>query len=244
MNIRSVCVFAALVLSAPVLADEEEAKGPWAGKAVLGYLATSGNTNSSNLNSGFEISYTKNQWVHGLTTAAIFASTEDVATGEEVTTAEAYEAAWKSQRNFGEHNYMFGQLDWRKDRFSGYDQQFAQVVGYGRRLVDKEKHKLNAEIGAGARQSDLADGTQEDETVVRGALDYKWQLSETSAFQQRLTIESGNENTYTESVTRLSASLIGNLALVASYTLKNNSEVPVGIEETDKFTALSLEYTF
>lgn len=244
MNIRSVCLLAALALSAPALAQEEEAEGPWAGKAVLGYLATSGNTNSSNLNSGFEISYTKSQWVHGLKTAAIFASTEDATTGEEVTTAEAYEAVWKSQRNFGEHNYMFGQLDWRKDRFSGYDQQFAQVIGYGRRLIDREKHKLNAEIGVGARQSDLADGTQEDETIVRGALDYNWKLSETAAFGQRVVVESGSENTFTESVTKLSASLIGNLALVASYTIKNNSEVPVGTEETDKFTALSLEYTF
>ena len=80
--------------------------------------------------------------------------------------------------------------------------------------------------------------------AVVAALDYAWQISETSAFQQTLAVESGNENTYTESVTSLSASLVGNLALVASYTIKNNSEVPVGTEETDKFTAISLEYTF
>ena len=166
------------------------------------------------------------------------------ATEDDVTTAEAYEAGWKSERSFSEHNYMFGQLSWRKDRFSGYDQQFAQVVGYGRRILDGEKHKLNAEIGGGARQSDLADGTQEDETIVRGALDYSWQISENSAFGQLIAVESGSENTYTESVTKLSASLIGNLALVASYTIKNNSEVPVGTENTDKFTAISLEYTF
>ncbi|NIV18622.1 MAG: DUF481 domain-containing protein [Woeseiaceae bacterium] len=243
MTWRGTLVLVALILSTPSLA-EEEAESPWAGKATLGYLATSGNTNSSNLNSAFSISYSKGQWVHGFDSSAIFASTEDVTTGAEVTTAEAYEAGWKSQRNLSEHNYMFGELNWRKDRFSGYDQQFAQVIGYGRRLLDKEKHKLNAELGAGARQSDLADGTQEDETVARAALDYNWKISETSAFQQTIAVESGSENTFTESVTKLSASLIGNLALVASYTIKNNSEVPIGTENTDKFTALSLEYTF
>jgi len=59
-----------------------------------------------------------------------------------------------------------------------------------------------------------------------------------------LTIESGQENTYTESVTAISAQVVGNLALVASYTIKNNSDVLPLIEKTDTYTAISLEYTF
>lgn len=240
MNLRTVCVIAALTVMAPALfaQEEQEEQGPWAGKARLGYLATSGNTDSSSLNSGLEVSYSAGQWVHAFKAAGIFSS-ED-----QVTTAEAYEAGFKSERNFGDHNYLFGQLHWRKDRFSGYDQQFSQTVGYGRRLIDLEKHKLNAEIGAGARQSDLADGTKENETIVRAGLDYTWNISETTSFQQAVNIESGSQNTYTESVTRLSAALVGNLALVASYTVKNNSDVPPPAENTDRFTALSLEYGF
>ena len=239
MYLRSLCVIAAMALIAPVAsAQEEEETSPWAGKATLGYLATSGNTENTSLNAGFEVSYTMNKWLHGYNASAIN-SAED-----EVTTAEAYVAGWKSERSFSESNYMFGQLNWRKDRFSGYDTQFSQTVGYGRRLIDDEKHKLNAEIGAGARQSDLVDGTDESETIIRGALNYAWQISDNAAFSQTLAVESGSENTYTEAVSKLSASLVGNLALAASYTVKNNSEVPVGLEKTDTFTALSLEYTF
>ena len=51
-------------------------------------------------------------------------------------------------------------------------------------------------------------------------------------------------NTYLESVTALSARLVGNLALVASYKIKNNSKVLAGTEKTDTFTALSFEYAF
>ena len=239
MYLRCLCVIATICLALPALAQEEEKEeGPWSGKATLGYLATSGNTDSTSLNAGFELGYTKNKWIHAFKATAIN-STED-----EITTAEAYEAGYKAERNFSEHNYMFGQLQWRKDRFSGYDTQFAQTVGYGRRLIDTEKHKLNAEIGAGARQSDLADGTEESETIVRGSMNYAWQISENASFSQLVAVESGSENTYTESVTKLSAAIVGNLALVASYTVKNNSEVPVGTENTDTFTALSLEYTF
>jgi len=220
MNSRGVAIIALLVSAAPCVAAEEE-ESPWAGKAKLGYLATSGNTDNSNLNGGFAISYSTDNWKHMFEAVAIHSTEGDA------TTAEAYEAGWKSERSLSENNFLFGQLDWRKDRFSGYATQFSQTVGYG-----------------GARQSELIDGTDESETIVRGGLDYKWQLSETAAFTQGITIESGQENTYTESVTALSAQLVGNLALVASYTIKNNSDVLPLIEKTDTYTALSLEYIF
>jgi putative salt-induced outer membrane protein len=244
MYLRSVCVITLLAMAAPALAaEEEEDKSPWAGKALLGYLSTSGNTDNSNLNSAFEISHTRGDWMHMFKASAIHASAPDAA-GDEATTAEAYVAGWKSERKLSEQDYLFGQLDWRKDRFSGYDTQFSQTLGYGRRLIDNEKHQLNAEIGAGARQSDLADGTEESETILRGGLDYTFKISETAAFVQILSVESGSANTYSESITKLSAALVGKLALVASYTIKNNSDVPPLTEKTDTFTAVSLEYTF
>ena len=230
-----VFMFAAVTVTA---AEEEAPESPWAGKATLGYLATSGNTENSSLNSAFEISYTSGDWQHLFDVSAINSSEDNA------TTAEAYAAGWKSERNLSEVNFLFGRLSLRKDRFSGYDTQFSQTVGYGRRIMDNEKHSLNGEIGAGARQSDLADGTNENETILSGALHYTWAISETAEFRQDLLIEAGSENTYLESVTALSARLIGKLALVASYRIQNNSEVPAGTEKTDTFTALSLEYAF
>jgi len=236
---RSVWLIGSLVLAAPLLAaEEDEQESPWAGKATLGYLATSGNTDNTSLNSGFELGYNAVNWQHQFTAQAINA------TESNTTTAEAYNASWKSERNFSENNFMFGRLDWRKDRFSAYDTQFSQTVGYGRRLIDSERHKLNATIGAGARQSDLIDGTSQSETIFRGGLDYTWTLNETAEFTQDVIVEAGEENTYLESVTAISAKLVGNLALVASFTVKNNSEVLPGIEDTDTYTALSLEYLF
>ena len=237
MNLRSVWVIGLLTLSAPLLAAEEE-QSPWAGKATLGYLATSGNTDNTSLNTAFEINYSVGDWNYRFDARAINTTEDDA------TTAEAYEAGWKSERDFSEHNYLFGQLHWRKYRFSGYETQFSQTAGYGRRLIDTEAHKLNAEIGGGARQSELATGGDENEFIARGGLNYTWQISENATFQQEMAVEAGDENTYFESVTKLSAGLIGNLSLVASYTVKNNSEVPPLTEKTDTYTALSLEYTF
>jgi putative salt-induced outer membrane protein len=217
---------------------QEPPKSPWSGKATLGYLATSGNTETSTLNTGFEVGYTAGKWAHLFTAAAVNASEN------KVTTAEAYDAGWKSERNLTDHDFLFGRLSWRKDRFGGFDTQFSQTVGYGRRLIDVDKHKLNAEIGAGLRQSKDQAGVEEDETIFRGGLYYKWLVSETAEFRQDLTAEGGEKNTYLESVTALSAKVFGNLALVASYTVKHNTDAPPLSEKTDTYTALSLEYVF
>jgi putative salt-induced outer membrane protein len=244
MNPRGALLLISLVATLRVNAQEPTAAAAaesdegWSGKATLGYLATSGNTESSSLNSGFGIAYLVGRWAHGLELKAINA------TEEETTTAEAYAAAWKSEFNLTDRDFLFGRVNWRKDRFSGYDQQLSESVGYGRRLIDTGVHFLNAEIGAGARQSDLVDGTSESDLIVRAGVNYRWQFAATAAFTQDISTESGEENTYVESVTALKASLIGDLAVVVSYTLKNNSEVPAGSENTDRFTAVSLEYVF
>ena len=241
MNWCNVFILSLLVFSTPLFAQEEEAaeeESPWSGSIKLGYLATTGNTENSSLNSGFTINYKLEIWEH-MATAAAIRSTES-----KVTTAEAYDFGWKSARNLTEQDFLFGRLDWRKDRFASIEQQFSQSVGYGRRLIDTDKHHLDGELGLGARQSDLADGTDESDTIYTGRLTYNWNISETASFGQAFLVEAGSSNTFTESVTVIEASLIGGLALVASYTIRHNSDVLPGSEKKDTRTALLLEYGF
>jgi putative salt-induced outer membrane protein len=219
--------------AAPAAAD------PLTGNATLGYLATNGNTESKNSNASFKADWDRGgNWVHGWTGQFINARTDGIKT------AESYAAGYKGQRDFSETSYFFAAADWRKDRFSGYEDQMSETVGYGRRLIDNDRHMLAVEGGAGFKQSTLADGTDVDDTIVRGGLNYLLHISETSEFEQKLITEIGSENTYTESVTALRARIIGELAIVLSYTIKNNSDVPAGIDETDTFTAISVEYAF
>jgi putative salt-induced outer membrane protein len=110
--------------------------------------------------------------------------------------------------------------------------------------LNNDRHNLDAEIGVGARQSELIDGTTEDEFIVRGGLKYAWAISDNAEFRETVSVEAGDQNTSLESVTALSATLVGDLALVASYTVKHNTEVLPGLEKTDTYTALTLEYLF
>lgn len=218
--------------------SEAEEQGPWAGTASLGFLSTSGNTDTTSYNTAFEVSYTKDLWKHTLDGAANGADESDT------TTAEAYQAGWKSDYSFSETSYLFGQLIWRKDRFSGVDQQTSGAAGYGRRLIDTPVHLLSAEIGAGYRMLDFADNTSGDSAIVTLGMDYKWTFSETSNFDQGISVEAGSDNTFIESVSAVRARLLGDFAIVFSYTVRHNTDVPAGSQKTDKLTAISLEYAF
>ena len=210
----------------------------FSGRVALGYLATSGNADNENLSTSFDLGWNHAPWYHSLIGSAVRASSESV------TTAEAYSLEWQSDYDLNERSYVFALAAWNEDKFSGYDEQIREAIGYGRRFIDTERHALNGEIGAGARQADLRDGTSQDETILRLSGSYLWAMSETAEFRQTLAIESGSFNTYTETVTKLTANIRGAISVVFSYTIKNNSDVPAGTVKTDTFTAVALEYTF
>jgi putative salt-induced outer membrane protein YdiY len=94
----------------------------------------------------------------------------------------------------------------------------------------------------GASQSDLITGEELTRRSSRGD-DYLFTISETSGSARSL-IEQGEDNRHTQSTSSLKTRVVGNIALVFSYVIKSNSDVPVGIEKTDRFTSLALEYAF
>ncbi len=224
-----------LLATATGYAQNEEG---FAGRVALGYLATTGNAENKTLSMSFNLGWNYAPWHHAMTGAVVKATTSDV------TTAEAYSLDWQSGYDFTETSYAFGRAAWDEDKFSGYARQVRVVGGYGRRIIDMERHALNGEVGVGLRESDLRDGTSEDDTILRLSGNYFWTISETSEFSQTLAIESGSSNTFTEAVTKLTADIRGDISVVLSYRIRKNSDVPVGTVKTDTFTAVALEYTF
>jgi putative salt-induced outer membrane protein len=236
---KAILVLTFLSLSVVAGAQEEaEEEGPWSGSLSLGYLSTSGNTETTSYNTKFGVNYKKNDWEH------ILSGSSNGAEDTSVSTAESYQLGWRSGYNFTEHDFVFGTVDWRKDRFSGVTEQLSAALNYGRRVIDTPSHQLALGIGAGYRDSDRSDGTTEAEAIGRGSLAYDWIWSETSSFDQDLIIESGSSNTYIESVSAIRARIIGDFNLVLSYTIKQNTDVPAGSDKTDTQTAISIEYAF
>jgi len=219
-------------------AQEEEQEDRWSGNIVLGYLATSGNTENKSANLEFAVNYDAVRWHHGLAGRAFGASEDKDAT------AENYRLGWNSKYDFTENNYGVGRLDWKSDRFSSYDHQTFATLGYGRRFIKSEKHELDGEIGAGWTESKPVVGENISEGIARLYGEYDWTITETSAFSQTVLVNYGKSNTYTEAVTSLRASIYGSLGLALSFTYQRNSDVIPGTEKVDTITAIGLDYEF
>lgn len=233
-------------------ANKEDGSGPWSAKVAGGYAKTSGNSESSAANLKAEGRYDKDRWHHILGGTAIMTSSAEDRDSPDEPTAEAYWAGLKSQYDLTPAWYGFGSIDYYKDRFSAYDYQLYEAVGPGWRILRSEAHKLDVELGVGAKQAKLDSGEDQNEAIglLRGV--YTWQISKNAAFVQKLAVLSGSDNTYTESVSELKAGIIGNLSMVLGYTWKHNTDVeiddslvpPRAYDKTDTYTTVSLEYVF
>ena len=96
--------------------------------------------------------------------------------------------------------------------------------------------------GGEVRQSKLDSGKTDSEATLRGAAKLDWAVSKTSQFTEVLTVEGGEDVTVTKSVNGLSSQINGSLSMKTTYTYKNTSEAPLGVEDTDTETAVTLVY--
>ncbi len=229
---------ASILVSGQVIAEDAKMTSEWEASAELGFVSTSGNTETETLNGKIEATKDGKTWRHEGEATALKSS------DELGTTAEKYTLSAQSSYKLTEPNFLFGNISYENDKFSGYQYRVTETIGYGRRVISDESMKLDLEIGPGARQSKLDNGDTESEGIVRGAAKFKWKISPTSKFSEVLTVEAGEDVTVTKSVTSLSSKINSALSMKITFTYKNTSEVPVGVEETDTETAVTLVYSF
>ena len=224
--------------AAESIAEESIIDG-WSGEGQLGYTATSGNTESESLNAKLGITKERKKWKHSASIESIKTTTDNV------TSADSFVFKEKSEYKFGEKAYAFGKLRYEDDEFSGYNYQASIAFGAGAQFVKTEKHTLDASAGLGYRSSeDAITGETTDEGIVTADASYEYKISKTATFTQALSVESGEENTHSESDTALKTKINGNLSSKISYLVKHNTEVPVNTEKTDTVLTVSLVYSF
>lgn len=224
-----------------VLADSAASSGPttWAGSATGGYIRTAGTTNTTAANLKVELDYSNLPWTNELTGAMANGRTSGT------TSAEQYDAADKLKFAFNDVDYVFGKVAYDNNRFSGIIENYAESLGYGRRLLMTEKQTLDAEIGAGASQQREAGQDQfENQFIGTAGFKYLYTFSPTSQFTQTLDSEIGTKNTLIHPVSTLKLNIIGALAATISYDLTYNTTVPDGTPHTTIIESVGLNYSF
>jgi putative salt-induced outer membrane protein len=225
------------VSAAGQVAAEEPARD-WDASVSLGYVGTSGNTETETFNTEALVTYRTVNWVHNAKFQAL-GSNKD---GE--VDAERYYLEDKSDYGLEDDAYLFGKFTYTDDRFSGFDSQTSVSGGYGRHFLKGDGLDLQGYVGAGYRQNDVRDGDSIDETIVTLGQELKWTISESSSLVQTLSSEIGEDTTVTKFAIGLESNIIGNIATKIAFEARNISDVPEGTEETDTLTSVSLVYTF
>lgn len=251
MKVKTLVVATLACLPAIVLAEDG-----WTGKGELGLVTATGNTESESLSASLELGYTAGKWTQSI------AGTILRAENNKAETSNRYTLSADTQYAFTDVSYAFMALRYDKDKFGGYEYQSSLAAGYGRKLLDNDIHKLSVELGVGVARFKENDsvthkatnivGFQEtvpagEETypIVRGNLDYSWQLTESTAFTETLLVESGSENTLLENKLGLSVAINKALALKLGYEVKHNTDVANdSIDKTDTLLTTNLVYNF
>jgi putative salt-induced outer membrane protein len=221
-------------------ATEEKKEKPWSAEVGLGYVTTSGNTDTTTLNANANVVYKKTDWKHTGRVEKLQSETDNVES------ANRFFASYQADYSFDEGNYMYGLLTYVEDQFSGFEYQAKASVGYGHRFFLTDAMQLDLEIGPGYRNYKVDNAPDsEDEYLLRLAAKYAWALSDTSSFTEELVGDFGEKQDEWASITGLRAKINNSaLAMKISYTIRYLKEVPVGNDNYDREFAVNLIYSY
>ena len=218
---------------------EEDPPPPrWEGNVQFGYTETSGNTEEQSTKAAAEVFFREGNWRNVFRGDYLYSESD----GDE--TADRYFVNNRTGYTFTEKDYVWLSLSYEDDEFNGFDYTASAAVGYGRQLIGTDTMTWLFEIGPGYRFSETDDGEEEDEEILRLNSEYRWNITETSTFEQLLSSEIGSDNTITRSVTSLTLNVIEAINVRVSYEVNHTDEVPEDKDDTDTITSVTLLYSF
>lgn len=211
----------------------------WRGDAELGYLATSGNTETETTHTRWRIQNDRPDWIHAFRVEATIARTE-----EDTSAVEEYRASQRSAYKLTAVDYLFEKLRYERNVAQGFHYRWSEAVGYGRRVHGSRAAAVYLEAGPGARQTRLLDETVQREALLVVSGEWNWNITPTATLNELLVVEAGETNTHTNWTSALTMRINSRFSSRFSYDVVNNSAVPEGIERTDTTTTVTLVYAF
>lgn len=223
-------------LSGTVAAEDKATEQSWDATAELGFVMTSGNSETETLNAKFNAATEYTNWKHALHLEALNSSSNDVSS------AERYFAEVQSDRKISDRTYALGLVSWEKDRFSGFDHQISVALGVGYKAIAEDNMELDFELAPGYRVIEDHNGNNEEDSIIRAAEIFSWKFNETSSLDQFLNTEAGDSNTVTRFGISLTSQVQEALSMKVGYTIKHSSDVPAAADKTDRETSVTLVY--
>lgn len=216
------------------------AHAQWRGSAGLGLVVAAGNAQSQSVNGTAKLDRQVGQWEHHLS-AEVFRAKEGG-----VDSADRLQMGYKLDMALTERLYSWGSVRYENDRFADIARRLAGLVGIGLRTLRGPTHWLDLEAGLGHRRTTFTSATPDShETVGNLAANYEYRFNAMTSFTERLSVESGQDNTLLTAISGLKVKMSDHLSLSLTYALRRNSDFRGALgDKSDMLTSLNVVYGF
>ena len=210
----------------------------WSGQGEAGAFLTSGNTTNRGVAIGVNVVKETRKWKHSLRGLV------DYQEDDGVKSRERYFAGYEGNYNFTPDFYALLTLGYESDVFSGFNRRFAQSIGLGYKVINTPNLLVALEGGPALRQTRFTNGIDDNAFAARGALNAKWLINDGLTLTQNATVFYDSFNTSIYSLTSLTAKVSGALSARLSFQLNSESNPPLGLENLDTISRVTLVYAF
>ena len=151
-------------------------------------------------------------------------------------------------------DFWFGGFRYQDDRFSGFRYQATIAVGIGHRFIDSDRTKLNGDSSAWvtrprrpatrsirlrscwfpvrrttrSRQSAVLTGSTRSATSTK--------------VYNNFAFEAARQNNFVRNEVGVSVAMTSRLALAVAYTVRYNTDPPVGYDKTETLLTVNIVY--
>ncbi|SFR08598.1 DUF481 domain-containing protein [Poseidonocella sedimentorum] len=218
-------------------AGNQYAQG-WAGSVAMGLSATSGNTDTADLDLAGRFRYGNGPWNHTFGFAVELAEDNDVKNKE-----EAF-VTYDANRYFSEDFYVFGLGSVRYDAFDSNRYDAFLGFGPGYRVVNDSKQTWRLQAGPGVRYIEDQDGN--DTTETAGIVSSRYYI----AINENTTLTNDTDILFSEQDTLVTNDLGVNFRVTdavstrVSYRSEWNDNPLEDFDAADNSLGVSLVYGF
>jgi putative salt-induced outer membrane protein len=167
------------------------------------------------------------------------------ASSDNVDTAERFTINTRNGYKLDDNDYIHNSTRYDNDNFSGFDYTVTSSLGWGHQFYDTETYKLVTEIGLGYKIEALdIDRSENSGMVAVGKLDFMRQITETTAFEDVLVVESGEDNTFIQNDAGFKFKVSDKFGVKLAHQYRHNTDAPLGKDSTDTLVSANLVYDF
>lgn len=224
------------------------------GDTEFGFILSRGNANSTSFKLKGNLYQDLEKWRNQFKIDSLYKRDKNDETGESNVTANRVFVSAQGNYKVGVKNssfFIYG--DYEEDEFSGLDFKSTIATGYGARIYQGTKNKVDLDIGPGLYRSvaDNDSDASDDEDdkmgyLVRVALQWERLVSKRTRFNQDLSIEQSLSglNSRLKSETALISQVVGAVSLKFAYMYRYNSKPEDDKKTFDSELSATLVYSF